>query len=363
MAMDRRYYVRVADNLTRYDLTGPLGVTHMKRFIPFFLILLLFIFILAGCSQSGKTDYPPVLAKCLNIGNCLEAPKGQPWDVPMDISYFSIIKRAGFQCVRLPIRFSDYADSSNNHCLDEAFMKNIDTYVNEALKQHLTLILDLHHFMPIMADPEGNKGCLISIWKQLAERYKNYPNTLVFELLNEPQNKIDCDVWNLILAETVSAIRSIDTKRYLIVGGTNYNSIDSLQSLKLPVDKRIIATIHYYEPNEVTFQGTPYQQGYDNLSNVDWKGTKEEISYLEGRLKSAKTWANNHHVPLFLGEFGINKKAPADTRIRWTSAVVHAADTLGISYGYWEFASSFGLYDLNTKTWNIPMLKAVLNTT
>lgn len=332
----------------------------MRRLFPVLLFILLSIFMFTGCADVDKT---PNLKKCLNIGNSLEAPKNQLWDVPMNISYFSTIKKAGFQCVRLPVRFSDYADRNSPDChLDEAFMKKIDSCVNAAMAQHLTLILDLHHFLQIMDDPQDNRECLIAIWKQLAARYKNYPDdALVFELLNEPQKNLDSNTWNNMMADTVKAIRTIDKKRYLIVGGTDYNSIDALKTLKLPDDKRLIVTVHYYEPNNVTFQGDPYHEGYENLKNVTWNGTAEEISYLDSRLKSAKAWADGNHVPLFLGEFGISREASVQTRVKWTSAVADEANKLGIGYGYWEFASGFGIYDLKTSTWNTDMVKAILN--
>ncbi|MDD2190658.1 MAG: glycoside hydrolase family 5 protein [Eubacteriales bacterium] len=331
----------------------------MKRFSFCIITILLLVLLLPGCSRKSEL---PVLTKCLNIGNALEAPKNQPWDVPMNASYFSIIKQAGFQCVRMPVRFSDYVDKTrSDYRLDETFMQKIDNYVNAALKQHLTIILDLHHFMEIMDDPKSNEDCLIEIWKQLAERYKNYPNTLVFELLNEPQKNLDSDKWNDILAKTVQAIRTIDKNHFLILGGANFNSIDSLSTLELPQDKRMIVTIHYYEPNNVTFQGNPYHKGYENLKNITWNGTTAEISYLKNRLETAKIWADEHNMPLFLGEFGISKEAPAQTRISWTSAVASEANALGISYGYWEFASSFGIYDLKSATWNSDMLNTLLN--
>lgn len=331
----------------------------MKQFSIYFFALLLLTFLLTGCSQEKE---PPILTKCINIGNSLEAPKDQTWDVPMNVSYFSIIKQAGFQCVRLPVRFSDYVDkNTSNYLLDETFMTQIDAYVNEAMNQDLTLILDLHHFMEIMDDPTNNKACLIAIWKQLATRYKDYPDTLVFEILNEPQGNLDSNTWNDILADTVKAIREIDKKHFLIVGGANYNSIDSLSALKLPDDSRLIATIHYYEPNEVAFQGNIYHEYYKNLSNVTWTGSCEEVSYLVKRLETAKSWADEHNVPLFLGEFGVTKEAPSQTRIDWTQAVASNASELGISYAYWEFASGFGIYDLKTNTWNNEILNALIN--
>lgn len=333
----------------------------MKRFIPLSLFIIYATLFISGCTNNS-TPTPPDLTKCLNIGNSLEAPKDQPWDVPMNLSYFSIIKEAGFQTVRLPVRFSDYVDkSSSDYVIEESFLKQIDASIDEAMKQDLTLILDLHHFTEIMENPQNNKECLIAIWKQLAARYKDYPDTLVFELLNEPQQNLDSDTWNSLLKDLVKSIRSIDKVHYLIVGGVNFNSIDALNTLELPEDDRLIATIHYYEPNDVTFQGNPYHEGFESLTNVTWEGTKEEVSYLQNRLKTAKNWADKHGVPLFLGEFGISDKAPASTRVSWTLAVASEANALNISYGYWEFASGFGIYDLNTSSWNEDMVNALLN--
>lgn len=335
----------------------------MKRLLVVCLCLFSVALAASGCSKTKPAA--PKLAPCLNIGNSLEAPNGVSWGVPMDASYFSTIKEAGFQGVRLPVRFSDYAGgSSTNYHLDDAFMEQIDTYLDTALSQQLTIILDMHHFLPIMNDPKENEACLIAMWEQIAERYKNEPETLVFEILNEPQKNLDSDTWNSILADTVRAIRTIDKKHFLIVGGADYNSIDGLLKLRLPDDDRLIATIHYYEPYDVTFQGDAYAdmngEHYENLKNILWTGTKEETGYLDNRLKTAKEWADKHKIPLFMGEFGVNKNAPSETRVDWTTAVVKEAKALGIGYSYWEFASSFGIYDLSTGQWNSEMLHAVL---
>ncbi|WP_159459724.1 glycoside hydrolase family 5 protein [Scatolibacter rhodanostii] len=330
-----------------------------RHWITILVSFLSFLFV-SGCA--AKEPQPPTLTKCLNIGNSLEAPKDQPWDVPMDSSYFSTIKQAGFQTIRLPVRFSDYtASSDEDYRLDEAFVKKIDMYIKEALGQELTVILDFHHFMDIMENPALHKMKLISIWQQLSERYKNYSDDLVFEILNEPQKNLDSESWNSILQETVTAIRKNDKKHFLIVGGANYNSIDALLNLRLPEDDRLIATFHYYEPNEVTFQGNPYHYGYENLSGIGWNATDEELKYLQERFNMAKNWANENKVSLFLGEFGISKTAPEQTRLNWTRSVAKEASLRDIDYGYWEFASGFGVYDLQTKTWNQEMVDAILD--
>lgn len=329
-----------------------------KKSVILVLIITLLFTLLTGCSLAQK---PPDFSTCINLGNCLEAPKNQAWDVPMDIRYFSIMKQAGFKCVRLPVRFSDYVDRTSNYTIDEAFMQKIDSYLNEAIAQDLTVILDLHHFTEIMENPSANEDCLLQIWNQLSIRYKDYPDNLIFEVLNEPTGNLDSNTWNNFLADTVAAIRKNDKKHYLIVGGASFNSIDSLDSLILPDDDKLIVTVHYYEPNEVTFQNNMYIPEYAYLSNVTWEGTAKEKQYMHDRLNKAKSWADDHNVPLFIGEFGVNKNAPRQTRLNWTKAFVKEAASQNIDWGYWEFASLFGVYDLSTNQWDNDLLQVLVN--
>lgn len=296
---------------------------------------------------------------CINIGNALEAPKNIKWDVQMDEEYLSLIKEAGFDCVRLPVRFSDYIN--NNNELDEEFMEKIDYYINYALDLELKVILDFHHYIEIMNDPLKHKDSFESIWRQLSERYKKYPPELLFELLNEPKDNLTGEVWNNLIKDGVKIIRETNKYRTIIVGPSEFNSLYSLNKLILPEDENILLTFHYYEPNNVTFQGSPYHEGYEELNNIEWRGTEEEIKYLEDRFKIVKEYAEKNNIKVFLGEFGVVKSAPEDTRKRWIEFVKNEALKNGFSYGYWELASEFGVYDIKTKTFNKELLEILTN--
>lgn len=240
----------------------------------------------------------------MNIGNALDAPKGVPGDVTMKEEYFDIIKGAGFDSVRLPVRFSDYVNK-NTYILDEQFMKKIDKYINYAVNDNLTLILDLHGFEEIMEAPEEYKAMFISIWDQLSRRYENYSDKLVFELLNELKDNLRGNLWNEYLKDGIKAIRANDKRRKIIVGPDSYNSVERLYDLVIPKDRNLILTFHYYEPNNFTFQGDTYHKGYGKMKNIEW-----------------------------------------------TEAVRNEADNYNFSWGYWEFCSNFGIYDLKNQEWS-----------
>ncbi|WP_026883785.1 glycoside hydrolase family 5 protein [Clostridium akagii] len=297
--------------------------------------------------------------RCMNIGNALEAPKGQKWDVTMNQKYFDVIKKAGFDSVRLPVRFSDYAKNSPNYTLDENFMKKIDGYVKYGLNDNLVIILDFHHFIEIMNQPEKYRACFLGVWSQLATRYKNYPKGLVFELLNEPKDNLKGELWNEYIREGVATIRKKNPTRKIIVGPDNYYSVDRLKALSIPKDKNIIVSFHYYDPNDFTFQANQYLD-FQSFHNIPWDGTKQEVAHMKGQFDMAKQWADKNNVHIFLGEFGANKLAPANDRELWTEAVRKQAENHDFSWGYWELCSEFGIYNANDSKWDYEMLKTLI---
>ncbi len=298
--------------------------------------------------------------RCISIGNALEAPKGISWNVQMDKRYFDLIKAAGFDSVRIPVRFSDYAKENPGYQIEEEFMSEVDGYVDYALELGLTVILDLHHFEELMEYPLEYSRCFLAIWEQLSLRYKDYPPELIFELLNEPQKNLKDDVWNKLLAEAVFVVRKENPDRFLIIGPDNYNSLHRLQNLKLPDDKKIIISIHYYAPNDFAFQGDPYHESYKELSNIPW-GKPDEIKRLKDDFQKAASWAKANDRQVFLGEFGVNRSAPAQYRELWIKMVREHAEEVDFAWGFWEFCSNFGIYDSNTDKWDEKLMEALID--
>lgn len=333
-----------------------------KYLLILFIVVIASVMLFAGMYNINKRNQHVAMQfkACMNIGNALEAPKGISWGTEVKNEYFDKIKEAGFDSVRIPIRFSDYAKDSPEYKLDEEFMKEIDSYVNYALSKDLVVILDFHHFVEAMKEPEKYKKCYLSIWKQLGERYKDYSSKLVFELLNEPQDNLKGEIWNEYIKDGVNEIRRTNKERAIIIGPDNYYSLYRLENLEIPKDNNIIVSFHYYEPNEFTFQSNEYHKGFENIKDIKWTGSGEEIKYLKNRFDIVKKWADEHNVSIFLGEFGANQKAPVESRKLWTQAVREEAERCRFSFGYWELGSWFGIYDTNTGIWDEDMLKKLI---
>ncbi|MQK95326.1 hypothetical protein EI021_28560, partial [Escherichia coli] len=88
---------------------------------------------------------PSGMFRGINIGNALEASYEGEWGVVIRDEYFRVIKEAGFDTVRIPVRWSAHASQNPPYTIDENFFKRVDHVINKALEQGLTTIINVHH--------------------------------------------------------------------------------------------------------------------------------------------------------------------------------------------------------------------------
>jgi endoglucanase len=292
------------------------------------------------------------LGRGINLGNALEAPKEGDWGVTLQADYFKVIKEAGFDSVRLPVRWSAHAKGEPPYTLDAKFAERVDWAIDQALANKLNIIVNVHHYGEMDADPDKHLPRLVGLWEQIADRYKDRPTLVYFEPLNEPHDKLTADKWNAAIPKLLAAIRKTNPSRPVIVGPVQWNSIAALDKLELPKDDRnLIVTVHFYEPFQFTHQGAPWVQGSDNWKGKKWTGSKDEKAALKKSFDQAAAWAKAHERPVCLGEFGAFEGADMESRTRWTQAVGRSAEQHGFSWAYWEFCSGFGAYDPKAKKW------------
>ncbi len=105
--------------------------------------------------------------------------------------HFQLIREAGFETVRINLHALQRMGKAPIYKLPEAWLATLDWAVESALAAGLNVILDLHNFNDVAKDPPAFKPRLTAFWKQIGERYKDKPEALVFEILNEPNGKLD----------------------------------------------------------------------------------------------------------------------------------------------------------------------------
>ena len=291
------------------------------------------------------------LRRGINLGNMLEAPNEGDWGLRVQEEYFDLIRERGFDFVRIPIRWNTHAGTEAPFTVQSSFFSRIDQVLGWALARDLAVILDFHHYEEMMTDPSGHRERYLAIVRQVAEHYRDQPPSVSFELLNEPNSALSASAWNGILVDALAAVRESNPGRLVIVGPVQWNSFTMLPALHLPEDDHILVTFHYYEPFEFTHQGAEWVDGSGAWLGTTWEGNESEQQRIQRDFDQVVQWAEQNHRPILLGEFGAYSRADEASRLRWTQFIREQAEARGFGWAYWEFGSTFGIYDPAAKRW------------
>lgn len=337
------------------------------------ILFLTFTIFFAACSSSKNITEPVldenvnafeqnlILGRGINLGNALEAPNEGDWGVFLKEDYFEVISKAGFNSIRIPIKWSAHASKIYPYKITSSFFDRVDWAIEEALVNNLAVIINIHHYDEMISNPDEEEERFLKIWEQIATRYQKYSSKLFFEVLNEPNGNLTPEKWNKILAKGIKKIRETNPYRTILVGTAEWGGIGGLNKLELPKDeKNIIVTFHYYNPFNFTHQGAEWVEGSNAWLGTTWSNTEEERNAVINDFNYAISWARSKNVPLNCGEFGAYSKADLNSRILWTAMVSQYAYSEKISFHYWEFCSGFGIYDLSNKKFIEGLLKALI---
>lgn len=303
------------------------------------------------------------LGKGMNLGNTLDAPTEGSWGETLDTNYFKVIADKGLKTVRIPVKWSTEERTAvdSPYTINEAFFSRVDLAINCARKNNLNAVVNIHHYDILFTNPTKEWNRFKAIWKQIAERYKNYPDSLYFEILNEPNTKLTPALWNKLLSETFTIIRETNPIRPVIIGIAEWGGIGALHKLILPNDPNIILTIHYYEPFHFTHQGASWVDSSSKWIGTKWRGTYFEKLAVRNSFNYARSYAQKYNVPIFVGEFGSGNVADSLSRYKWTSYCARLFEEYDFSWAYWAMGSTFAAYDKVKKKWNDEIANALMS--
>jgi endoglucanase len=329
-------------------------------------------------SETGTPDAvlnTAPFSRGVNFSQWFEAPSAQSIQFTRYIEQdFINVKSMGADVIRLPIFMHRMTQGAPNYVLDPLLLKFLDTAVDWAEKHQLYIIIDNHSFDPVAPTDENIDGILLKVWAQIAARYKNRSKYVIYEILNEPHGISDSR-WGTIQGMAIETIRKIDAAHAIIVGGTDYNSINKLSSIPEYSDSNLIYTFHFYDPYLFTHQGASW--GSPSLASLagvpfpadsvrmpktpdDLKGTWVEgalrdyknaaaISALTGSLDKTVAFSRARNVPVFCGEFGVFMiQSPAKDRAIWYEFITGALERRKIARTSWDYFGGFGIFNNQT---------------
>lgn len=197
----------------------------------------------------------------------------------------------------------------------------------------------------------------IQMWRFVAKRYRDRTNVIGYNLMVEPhpedtvnQEPLSARVWNRLAKRITSAIREVDPDTPIIVSATIWANPIAFSDLKPTGDSRTIYSFHMYEPFEYTHQGFEWA-GMGGDLKYEYpgfipSGFFEEIRYwdrevIEEVLQPVIDFQERYGVPIFVGEFGANRRIPSC--INFLSDLLGIFEAHGWSYTYflWRDTDDF----------------------
>lgn len=300
----------------------------------------------------------------VNLGNWLSQCSGMKkhYDTHITEADFQRLAAWGFDHVRLPFSYE---------VIERYGFEYLDRAVEWARNAGLNIILDMHkapHYD--FDDPKGEGSTMFlyesqqqefaEYWKMIAEHYQAEGANVAFELLNEVTNERPT-VWNRIINGAVDAIREVSPKRDILIGGTQWNSIDTLD--KLPVfegDDHIIYTFHFYEPFALTHQGARWVEAsasftqpvtypadlsvyldyaeHSGRSTALFDGLKQvDATFLENYIQTAVNFLTERNAKVYVGEWGCIRNADEMSRRSYMQDVCALLRRYGIGNAVWNY--------------------------
>ena len=231
------------------------------------------------------------------------------------------IASTGPNTIRLPFNYKSFTDEDymGLSSAQDGFQR-VDDVVKWCRKYGLFLILDMHDCpggqtgdnidnsfgYPWLFESETSQQLFCDIWKHIAERYKDEPVILGYELMNEPiahyfDNKEEINkLLEPLYKRATAAIREVDRNHIILLGGSQWNgNFEPFTDWKF--DDKIMYTCHRYG-------GSPHAEAFKNI--------------IEFRDRTG--------LPMYMGETGHNT-------MEWQADIVKMMKDNNIGYTFWPY--------------------------
>ena len=291
-------------------------------------------------------DYAARLGIGWNLGNHFDAYNNgvageTAWGNPKATqATMNKVKAAGFSTVRIPVTWLGHIGAAPDYKIDENWLNRVAEVVGYAEAAGLNAIVNMHHdgadsknwldIKTAAKDPAVHQQILDQVsamWRQIADKFKDKGDFLIFEAFNEihdggwgwGENRNDggkqyqcLNEWNQAFVDAVRASGGENANRILGIPAYCTNVDIAVQTFVMPedvVEGRLIMAVHCYDPYDYTLPAT----------KSEWGHTADESKKVSGNNEAdlkrvfEKIYNNfiKKGIPVYMGEFGCVNRATA----------------------------------------------------
>ncbi len=327
-----------------------------------------------------------------NLGNSLDScgewiglySDGKPasyetaWGNPVTTKkLITAVKKAGFNAIRVPVTWSEHIDSNGN--IDKEWLDRVQEVVDYVISQDLYCILNVHHdagsdgWIKATSDSYNKSSKKFAgLWKNIAVRFKDYDEKLIFEGFNEILDSKNSwgdastsdaykavNDFNQLFVDTVRKTGGNNAERNLMVQVYSGScSEKALNGFELPTDtakNHLIIHSHNYDPQGFTALEASWTTVTDK-----W-GTDADKAAFDKLFERLGKFTEKQGAPMVIGEFAANYKNNDDSRKAYANYFVSAAAKYGIKCFWWD-TGDMALFDRSKCTVTHPeVVKALTN--
>lgn len=297
------------------------------------------------------------------------------WGNPLTTKdMIAAVKDAGFNAVRVPVTWNDHFD--DNGVIDEAWFDRVQEVVDYVMSLDMYCILNMHHdagsdgwLRASTANYAENGDTYAKIWEQIADRFKDYGEKLIFESINEILD--ENSNWNSPSQDAIEGL-SLYVQRFVdtIRAGEGYNKTRNLvlmtyagsagvtlSNFVMPedtVEDHLIIEIHNYDPVDFCWRDSW-------LTSTSFWGSDADIAEMDAYFADTYSRAQQFDAPLIIGEWGSEGKDDNDEdRARHASYFVKKAQECGFAVFWWD-CGHFALIDReNSKVAHPEIVQAIM---
>ena len=323
--------------------------------------------------ESGSIPEITIEAKQIPDKECFRFVKDMKiWGNPVTTKeMIDTLKNTGFRTVRIPVTWHNHVtDDGNGPVISEAWLDRVQEVVDYAYDNGMYVILNTHHdntaniegeggYYPDTAHAEESDRYIRGIWTQVAERFKDYDEHLIFESLNEPRLAGTDYEWNFnagvaeckdaagsinrlnqLFVDTVRATGGNNVERYLMMPGYDASLAGAITDLyQLPndiVSDKLIVSVHAYTPYNFALRPGSESEATDYFSWEDPKSVYE----INDLMNSLYNKFVSKGIPVVIGEYGaVNRDNNTQDRVDYYAYYTAAARANGITCCVWDNGS------------------------
>lgn len=325
-----------------------------------------------------------------NLGNSLEACSDENsasetlWGNPRTSqALIDLIKRSGFNAVRIPTAWSGYVEDQNTFKIKDEWIMRVREVVDYCVENGMYAIINIHwdggwlENNPTYAKQAEVNRKQKALWEQIAVAFRDYDEHLLFAGTNEVHADYNRPTAEHLAVQMsynqtfVNAVRSTGGKnawRVLVAQGYNTNIQYTYESLVMPEDvvaKRMMAEVHYYDPYDFTIDGSAtakYLWGKDFKGNPGASNWGQE-EWVETTFETMRAKFVSRGIPVVLGEYAASYRATLPdhlltehkkARNYYLNYVTRAARKYGLLPFYWDNGgtgnNASGIFDRHNLT-------------